>query len=85
MTTRAKLPSRRRARRVLTGTLVVLATVGLLVAGQGGAPVALRLTAGGVALVAAATSFAVARRKGDLAGWYAIAVALLVWRLLRGH
>ena len=82
MTAGADVPSQRRTRRALTAALVVVATVGLLVAGHGGAPVGVRLVAACGGLVAGAISLVTARRKGDLLGWYAIAIALLLLRLL---
>jgi hypothetical protein len=69
---------------VLTSSLAVIATVALMVAGQDGAATVVRVTAAVVAVIAGATSLVTGRRKGDLVGWYVIAAALLVVRLLRG-
>jgi len=81
---RSRAWSRTRMRGALTVALAVVATVALMVAGQDGAVALARVTAVVVAVAAGTTSLVTARRKGDLVGWYVIAVALLVVRLLRG-
>lgn len=73
-----------RSRGALTVALAVIATVALMVAGQDGAIASARVTAAVVAVAAGSASLVTARRKGDLGGWYIIAVALLVVRLLHG-
>lgn len=59
-----------RARRSITVLLVVVATVALFTVGVAGA--------------AATPSLVLAKKRGDLAGWYVLTTGVMVLRLLTG-
>lgn len=79
-------PETTETRTCLLAMLVVIATIALLTAGvttPARPPVA--LIAGGVAVVSGALSLVVARRRGNLVGWYAMALGVMVLRALWGE
>lgn len=73
-----------RRRSIGTATLVVIATLGLMVVGVDGQAPLIRLVATGVAVLAGAASLRLTRKRSGLSGWYAITVAVVLFRLLSG-
>jgi hypothetical protein len=74
------------ARTCLLAVLVVITTIALLTAGvttPARPPVA--LIAGSVAVVSGALSLVVARKRGNLVGWYAMTLGVMILRALSGE
>ncbi|WP_146236716.1 MULTISPECIES: hypothetical protein [unclassified Curtobacterium] len=79
----APRPIRRdRGRRAALGLLVVLATLGCCVIGVTGQSLVIRGIAAGATLVVMGCSLVLARKRGNLVGWYVIAVGTTVLRML---
>ncbi|MBF4607989.1 hypothetical protein [Curtobacterium sp. VKM Ac-1393] len=74
----------RRAQSVSTATVVVVATLGLFVVGVDGQAPLTRLIAAGIAVLAGALSLRLTRNRSGLSGWYAITVAVVLFRLVGG-
>ncbi len=73
-----------RARRSITVLLVVVATVALFTVGVAGQDPVIRWIALAVAGAAATPSLVLAKKRGDLAGWYVLTTGVMVLRLLTG-
>jgi hypothetical protein len=72
-------------RTVIVAVLVVVATLALLTVGVATPTRPLvALTAGGVAVVSGALSLVVARKRGNLLGWYAMTLGVMGLRALVG-
>ncbi|WP_144760548.1 hypothetical protein [Curtobacterium sp. 9128] len=69
-------------RRRFTALLVVLATLACCVVGVDHQSPAIRLLAAAVALAAMAGSLALATRRGNMVGWYVIAIGVTLLRVL---
>jgi hypothetical protein len=76
-------PIRRdRGRRAALGLLVVLATLGCCVVGVTGQGPVIRGIAAGATVVVMGCSLMLARKRGNLVGWYVMAVGTTVLRML---
>ncbi len=73
-----------RQRSIGTGTLIVIATLGLFVVGVNGQAPSIRLVAAGIAVLSGAASLWFTRKRSGLWGWYAITVAVVLFRLVGG-
>ena len=78
-------PSRRdRVRRAAVGLLVVMATLGCCVFGVTDQTATVRAVAAVATAVVMAGSLALARKRGNLLGWYVVAVGTTLLRVLSG-
>ena len=76
-------PNRRdSARRVALGLLVVMATLGCCIVGVANQKPTIRAIAAVATVVLMAGSLALARKRGNLIGWYVVAIGTTVLRVL---
>lgn len=73
------------ARQGLVAFLVVVATVALFTVGVAGQDPVIRWIALAVAGATATPSLVLARKRGNLAGWYVLTTGVMVLRLLTGE
>ena len=84
MTEPPRLVRAGKARRFSVGLLVVMATLSCWIFGVAHQDGTIRAVAAVVALAAMAGSLALARKRGNVLGWYVITVAVALLRVVTG-
>jgi hypothetical protein len=70
------------ARQVITGALVVIGTLGIWIAAVTGQQTGVRWGAAVLGVLAASCAIGLARRRGNIVGWFVLACAVASFRIV---